>query len=235
MAWSPDGSILASASHEGPIRLWNLNTYEPRDLPSSRYHQHLAWSSDGSLLASTAGSAIALWDPNAFKHITSLKWEDHTSVCMLAWSPDGSLLASAHDYYAIRFWSASTYECIMTVKMPDNTRAMTLAWSPNGSLLASGGPNDANVQLWNTTTYELITTLIPSESNKNTYSLAWSPDNSTLASAGYGGAINIWSPVTYTLIAALPGDKQAVDVLAWSPDGSFLASAHNTVLLWHTM
>src|SRR5258705_6337449 len=94
---SQDGGLLASASRDKTIKLWDPHTGEClRTLEGHSFSViSVAFSPDGGLLASGSwDGTIKLWDPHTGEHLRTL--EGHSSeVTSVAFSPDGGLLASA--------------------------------------------------------------------------------------------------------------------------------------------
>ncbi|ABW31911.1 WD40 domain-containing protein [Acaryochloris marina] len=227
LAYSPDGSTLATASSDKTVKLWSkegslITTLEGHtDLVLA-----LAYSPDGSTLATASyDKTVKLWSKEG-SLITTL--EGHTdAVLALAYSPDGSTLATASSDNTVKLWSKEG--SLITTLEGHTDAVLALAYSPDGSTLATAS-SDNTVKLWSKEG-SLITTL---EGHTDlVLALAYSPDGSTLATASSDNTVKLWSKEG-SLITTLEGHTAAVGDLAYSPDGSTLATASDdkTVKLW---
>ena len=160
VAFSPDGSLLASGGDDDTIKLWDVEQGQLIDTLTGHkdWVHSVAFSPDGSLLASGSGDGtIKLWDVEQRQPIDTLKGNRY-DVLSVAFSPDGSLLASGggnnmDTLYVrgnfddtIKLWDVETKQLIHTFEgHADIVRVV--AFSPNGNLLASGSYDDT-VLLW---------------------------------------------------------------------------------------
>ncbi|XP_005077136.3 notchless protein homolog 1 isoform X1 [Mesocricetus auratus] len=104
--FSPDSRIVASASFDKSIKLWDGRT--GKYLASLRGHvaavYQIAWSADSRLLVSgSSDSTLKVWDVKAQKLATDLPGHAD-EVYAVDWSPDGQRVASGGKDKCLRIW-----------------------------------------------------------------------------------------------------------------------------------
>jgi WD40 repeat protein/serine/threonine protein kinase len=154
IAFSPDGSTLASAG-DGGARLWRVATGEEIAPLTGESLTALSFSPDGKTVATAdQGGKVVLWDPSANAERAVLSAA--SDLRHLAFAPDGAILAAAGDSGVIHLFDTLTGQELFTLE-GHKARIHGLAFSPDGSILASCS-HDGAVKLWRA---EPIATLPP--------------------------------------------------------------------------
>jgi WD40 repeat protein/serine/threonine protein kinase len=185
VAFSPDGRLLAMASEDGQVQLWETSSgKEWASLPGEHADVScLAFSPDGKRLATNNGNTIELWDLSAEegKPVLSRKIQGHSAtVRCLVFSSDGRLLASGEDNWDIRLWNTANGAEARRLQGHIG-RVSSLAFHPDGKTLASASW-DGTVRLWHLATgHELM---VLQRGARLIHALAFSPDGTILAASG---------------------------------------------------
>ncbi len=155
VAVDPEGKLIASASTDQSVKLWDRVKGE---LVGSLSHPAvvscLAFSPDGKTLA-TGGDeqAVRLWDI-ALRQQRNILDAQKGAVRALAFSPDGSVLVSAGAMLCT--WDAAHGKRLATANSPAGF--WSVAFAPNGKTLATSGL-DPSITFWNAESLRMLSTL----------------------------------------------------------------------------
>ncbi|MDJ0697774.1 WD40 repeat domain-containing protein [Mastigocoleus sp. MO_188.B34] len=228
ISFNQDGKLLASASFDNTVKLWNAKTGKQIKtfFGHTDFIHAVSFSPDGKLLASASrDSTVKLWNISTGKLIKTLS--GHTKndwIYGVSFSPDGKILNSV-GRKVVKRWNVDTGKEIKTL-INDYIGRDISSLSSDGNILASVGDNIAT--LWNVKTGKQIKTLTLYKSVK---SISLSSDGNILASFG-DNTVTLWDVKTGKKIKTLV--EYQVESISFSPDSKIFAFADSrgVIRLW---
>ena len=165
LAFSPDGSLLASTSTAGRIQLWSFPAQEDCVPGNCELDLLLSLSHSGSWVFPIA------FAPNS----TSVKTE----------------LVSGTDSGTTKIWTIENLQTnpTVSVRAVDSGSVYAVAWSSDGNRIAAGG--DGDIIVYDSTDLKILFRNADAHSSR-VNDVAFSPDNSLIVSGGADGALKLW-------------------------------------------
>lgn len=212
VAYSPDGKILALASSDGTVKVWDSTvgscqqTFDEGSTPLA-----VIVSPDGkSLAVVNENQGLSLWDIPSGTRTQTLSTDG--GILAAAFSSDARLLLSA------RFLERSI--CWILRLVPPSRLSTAVAISPDNSRIVSASEGGL-LRLWDAT--------MTHEERLNGHdqiisAMEISPDGRTLATGSLDRTVKLWDPAAKICRQTLEGHTGYVSCIDFSPDSKTMAS-----------
>lgn len=203
-AFSPDGQVLAAATSEGEVALFNarplwfrrLLTQESDKTPTQRGYTEIigaayrprpvAFSRDGTLLAAGGVSGgVVVWD--AASGMEKIRLPVDGQIVDLVFAADGlTLIGAGPD---ILLWSMTDGGHARKVELPPGVKATAIAVSPDGLILAAG-LSTGEIAMFDATNLKLLR--ISKEHEASVTGLAFQREGGVFASTAGAYDLKLW-------------------------------------------
>jgi eukaryotic-like serine/threonine-protein kinase len=225
VAWSPDGSSIASGGLDRQVHIWDSTTGQPMQI----YRNHtapirsLSWSPDSLRIASASeDGTVQIW--NVVTGACLCSYPGHQGkVQAVSWSPDGAYIASAGDDQTVQIWQLADNQVKKSIPMWEKTKLVV-----SQSIPAITAPALSSVAL--PRQGQLLYTYRNHSKVGHHLFVQWSPDGNQIASCDTFD-VRVWNATT----GKTSFSESVCENVAWSLDGRWLATTYGTkIKQWNT-
>ncbi|MDH3250943.1 MAG: WD40 repeat domain-containing protein, partial [Acidimicrobiia bacterium] len=231
--FSPDDTLLATASQDGTAKLWDLAT--GRELRSLTGHAGpvcgMAFSPDGARLATAGEDGTArVWNVATGDELLVISGHS-TGIGDVAFDSTGRLMATAGGDGVTKLWDVSPSGSRELLSVGTDEPATFSAYSTDGAKLATG-TEQGDVAVWDAATGERIAVL--GGHTNRIFGGGFSPDGTLLVTSGEDQTARVWDVSSGTELFAITEHTDTVWSAAFSPDGTKFATGglDGLVALW---
>jgi WD40 repeat protein/serine/threonine protein kinase len=223
LAWSPDGTRIATAGIDGEAKVWDVQTGE--ELLTLTGHSGpvtgVAFAPDGWPVATASfDGTVRLWDAAKGEEVLVLSGHGGANSDVV-FSPDGQRVASG-GAEATLVWDITASGSREQLTLAGQGATTSVAYGPDGSTLATTSQvgHGGHASLWDASSGDELRKFSGPEANWDT---ALGPDGSILVTGAVDGAPVVWDTTS-------GGVRQILDLegrvgsVAVSPDGSLIAA-----------
>jgi WD40 repeat protein len=205
VAFSPDGSTVATAGDDHFIHTWSAETGAAFDVLNGHTCAitALAFTPSGELISTASNGAALAWNiAPEWRLERAIGTSDGASpltdrVNALAFSPDGKLLATGSGEPSrggeIKLWSVADGQLVRDFPKIHSDAVLSVEFSPDGRTLASGAADKMARVI------DLATGRVARSFEGHTHhvlGVSWSADGRTLATAGADNMVKVWDATT---------------------------------------
>lgn len=226
VSYSKNGRLIASASSDNTIALWQPNG---RLLKTLKGHRDgvlsVAFSPRDIFVSGSEDNTVKLWTADG-KLLDTFKGH-RGSVHQVRFDPQGNTIASASEDKTVRLWNLQG-EAIAVAR--HDREVLALAFSPDGKTIATGD-RSGTLRLWNLQG-QLVRRFSAHELPIR--DLDFSGDGEQIVTGGDDRLAKIWQR-DGSLVRILDGYDAPVTGVQFSPDDKLIGTSSwdRSIKLWH--
>ena len=236
VALSPNGKVIASASDDGTVKLWELDGDKTSPIKEIKdqggWVRAVVFLSDLQIITAGQDKNIKIIDINSGKVVKTLS--GHTNLINnLAIALSSDLLVSGSYDNNVNLWQISTGKLRRSLK-GHTDKIWGVAISNDGKQVVSAS-RDKTLKIWDVNTGENLKTLTGSLAGVTCVLIT--PNGKQVISGGNDKVIRVWDVASGKQLFTLEGHEDAISAIAITRDGKYLFSggkeSPNSIRLWN--
>ncbi|MDX6472100.1 MAG: hypothetical protein QOK22_916 [Gaiellaceae bacterium] len=226
-AFSPDGSLVATASNAGGVRLFRTTTHQLVHVFKVGAAASVVFSTDGrQLLAATRTRGALVWDTGTGRLLHTLPAGG--AVLAAVFAGGGRYVVTGGADQTLRIWDAATGDLVRSI--PQQRAIRSVAVSSDGALVAVVEPGDPVARVFSVPDGALVAS--PPQQAEVT-DAAFSPSGTFLVTSGRRDAY-VWNTQTWQLEHQLVGHEAALTDVVFALDGRVVTtSIDSSARVWN--